>query len=193
MTMPTIESFSATLNARWDASLRANPTDNIAIPAMGLCGEASEAAAEVMMASGRASEHFKKYIRDGAPIVANLALAYELGDVLHYWCRLVHLTGYSPSEIMHLNEVKLEARRAARQPQVRKRRLPKHAKRFPHWTFRSLREFQAQKRRDFKALKAAVDRMKMGVAFVPGYVPHWQQLERDIKRIGEAMHHRSWK
>lgn len=99
----TLDEFSRNLNARWDAKLRDNPVENIAIPALGLVGEA-----------GEVSEHFKKHIRDGAPIEGNMSLAFELGDVLHYWCRLVKLTGYTPAEIMSLNEAKLEARRAAK-------------------------------------------------------------------------------
>lgn len=110
----TIQDFSDKLNARWNEKLRSNPVENIAIPAMGLCGEAAEVASEIMMASGRASEHFKKHIRDGHPIQRNNLLALELGDVLHYWCRLAALAGYSPAELMQMNEDKLEAKRLAK-------------------------------------------------------------------------------
>lgn len=99
--VPTINQFSDKLNTIWDAKLRPNQAENIAIPALGLVGE-----------SGEVSEHFKKHIRDGAPIVGNTELALELGDVLHYWCRLVHMAGYSPGEIMRMNEEKLAKRRA---------------------------------------------------------------------------------
>jgi NTP pyrophosphatase (non-canonical NTP hydrolase) len=99
----TLQQFSDRLNAIWDARLRENPAENIAIPALGLVGEA-----------GEVSEHFKKHIRDGKPIVDNIELAYELGDVLHYWCRLAKLAGYTPGEIMSLNEAKLAMRRKAR-------------------------------------------------------------------------------
>lgn len=114
MTYPIdqLQLFSDRLNERWDSRLRSVPAENIAIPAMGLCGEAAEVAAEVMMASGRASEHFKKHIRDGKAIVGNLELGYELGDVLHYWCRLTHLAGFTPGQIMAMNEFKLAKRRA---------------------------------------------------------------------------------
>lgn len=106
----TIQQFSDRLNAIWDAKLRANPVENIAIPALGLCGEAAETATEVMMACGRASEHFKKNIRDGKPL-HNMELAKELGDVLHYWCRLTKLAGFTPADIMLVNEAKLAERR----------------------------------------------------------------------------------
>lgn len=99
--LDSLELFSGKLNANWDARLRPTNSENIAIPALGLVGEA-----------GEVSEHFKKHIRDGAPIVRNEALALELGDVLHYWCRLTYLAGYTPQEIMRMNEEKLTARRA---------------------------------------------------------------------------------
>jgi NTP pyrophosphatase (non-canonical NTP hydrolase) len=97
----TIDEFSNALNTIWDAKLRANQSENIAIPALGLVGEA-----------GEVSEHFKKHIRDGAPIVGNIELAKELGDVLHYWCRLTKLAGFTPADIMRINEEKLAQRRA---------------------------------------------------------------------------------
>ncbi len=97
----TIQAFSGRLNAIWDAKLRANAAENIAIPALGLVGEA-----------GEVSEHFKKHLRDGRPIIGNMELAAELGDVLHYWCRLTHLAGFYPADIMRMNEEKLAKRRA---------------------------------------------------------------------------------
>ena len=99
----TLDKFSDDLNKIWEEKLRDNPVENIAIPALSLVGEA-----------GEVSEHFKKHIRDGKPIQNNPDLALELGDVLHYWCRLVYLTGYTPAEIMLLNQVKLAERRKAR-------------------------------------------------------------------------------
>lgn len=99
----TLQQFSDRLNAVWEAKLRENPVENIAIPALGLVGEA-----------GEVSEHFKKHIRDGKPIKGNVELAYELGDVLHYWCRLAYLCDLTPEVIMQLNEAKLAARRAAK-------------------------------------------------------------------------------
>lgn len=98
----TIDQFHEALNRGWDERLRGSGAD-IAIPALGLAGEAGEVV-----------EHYKKHIRDGAPIFRKHSLALELGDVLHYWCRLVYLAGFTPSEIMELNEAKIAARRAAK-------------------------------------------------------------------------------
>lgn len=104
-----IDGFSRRLNMIWDYKLRETHLEDVAIPALGLVGEA-----------GEVSEHFKKYIRDGKPIKDNTELALELGDVLHYWCRLVHLAGFDPAEIMALNESKLAMRRAEKAAGKRK-------------------------------------------------------------------------
>jgi hypothetical protein len=99
----TLARFSYELNNHWRRSTKTD-RDKLIIAAMGMSGEA-----------GEVLEHFKKHIRDGAPISGNRELALELGDVLHYWCRLVHETGYTVDQIMQMNVDKLEARRAARE------------------------------------------------------------------------------
>lgn len=97
----TVDYFSAWVRDSWEQRARGDIRD-YAIPALGLVGEA-----------GEVSEHFKKYIRgDGAHPLDDAALLLELGDVLHYWCRLCQLTGTTPAEIMALNIAKCEARYA---------------------------------------------------------------------------------
>lgn len=118
----TIQEFSDRLNTIWDARLRANEAENIAIPALGFAGEVAEVnellpaevGRQMSVYAGRTTEHFKKYIRDGKPIVGNMELAKEMGDALHYWCRLAYLAGFTPADIMRINEEKLAARRAAK-------------------------------------------------------------------------------
>jgi len=108
MSEDTLADFSARLNLIWEEKRYEHThSENIAIPALGLVGEAGETV-----------EHFKKYIREGKPIVGNVDLAYELGDVLHYWCRLAYLAGLSPKQIMDLNEAKLAKRRAEKAAQA---------------------------------------------------------------------------
>jgi NTP pyrophosphatase (non-canonical NTP hydrolase) len=98
---PTLTGFSAWVGYNWDAKMRGDSRD-MAIPAMGLMGEA-----------GEVGEHFKKFIRgDGVHPIANEALTLELGDVLHYWCRLCQLSGNDPHEVMRLNMEKCEKRYA---------------------------------------------------------------------------------
>lgn len=94
-----LEDFSAELNARWD---KVDHPNGVAIASLGLCGEA-----------GEVSECFKKHLRDGRPVAGDPELALELGDVLHYWCRLAYLAGYTPAEIMLLNQAKVLQKREA--------------------------------------------------------------------------------
>lgn len=60
----------------------------------GLCGEA-----------GEASEHFKKWIRDGK--LNRVAAGIELGDVLAYLTWLAKTLGYSLEDIAEMNYEKL--------------------------------------------------------------------------------------
>lgn len=97
----TVDYFSAWVRDSWEQRARGDIRD-YAIPALGLVGEA-----------GEVSEHFKKYIRgDGERPSDNAALVLELGDVLHYWCRLCQLAGVSPGYVIARNVLKCEARYA---------------------------------------------------------------------------------
>lgn len=118
MTEYTIQEFSDKLNAYWDEREQgARRVQDVAIPALGLVGEASEVTehlpgTDLTVLCAKTAEQFKKHIRDGKPLEDNIELAFEFGDVLHYWCRLVRLAGFTPGEIMELNEAKLAKRRA---------------------------------------------------------------------------------
>lgn len=102
----TLEVFSHDLNAEWNRSGK-SPRDKLVVAAMGMSGEA-----------GEVLEHFKKYIRDGKSVYLNREVALELGDVLHYWCRLVYETGFTVEEVMKMNVEKLEARRATKEAEA---------------------------------------------------------------------------
>lgn len=69
--------------------------------ALGLCGEAGEAADKI-----------KKLHRDGATDETLMGLALELGDVLWYLTRQANRAGFSLYEIMGLNIQKLQSRHA---------------------------------------------------------------------------------
>ena len=66
--------------------------------AMGLTSEAGEVAGKV-----------KKLLRDGKLDVG--ALAYEIGDVFYYLCRLVDSIGYESEDILQINYEKLQQRK----------------------------------------------------------------------------------
>lgn len=65
---------------------------------LGLTSEAGEVAGKI-----------KKIIRDDALDVG--ALAYEIGDVFWYACRLCEAIGYSPSKVLEININKLLKRK----------------------------------------------------------------------------------
>lgn len=105
--MPSeLEQFEAWLEARWgDGGYAKDPTKALAIQALGFAGE-----------TGEVVEHFKKHIRDGAPLHTT-ALLHELGDAFHYWMRLVQAAGFTPEQVLRANIDKLEARDAAKAKQ----------------------------------------------------------------------------
>lgn len=97
----TLERFAEGLNRQWDSNEKHSEHVKMVIAAMGMAGEA-----------GECLEHFKKHIRDGKPVNDNMDLAYELGDLIHYWCRCVRATGFSIEDILMMNVEKLRERRA---------------------------------------------------------------------------------
>lgn len=72
--------------------------------ALGLCGEAGEAA-----------EKIKKYFRDG--VLDNAAVVKELGDVLFYVTALANHLGYDLQIVMDRNVEKLNSRKQRNQLQ----------------------------------------------------------------------------
>lgn len=103
-----LDAFAKWLDVRWgDGGYSKDPTKAIAVQALGLAGE-----------TGEVIEHFKKHIRDGAPLHTT-PLKLELGDAFHYWMRLVQAAGFTPSEVMAANIQKLEARDLAKTMQAR--------------------------------------------------------------------------
>lgn len=80
-------------------------SENLAIAALGLAGEA-----------GEVTDHFKKIIRDyGAdpsayPVHKREELKLEFGDQFHYFIRLMTWAGFTLPEIMAANMDKLDAR-----------------------------------------------------------------------------------
>ena len=97
--------FAAWVNHRWDTDTKyaGRPREELAIVALGLAGE-----------TGESIEHIKKFLRgDGDPVNYEKFIL-EMGDVLHYWMRLVHLIGVSHTEVIEGNLSKLEARDRAK-------------------------------------------------------------------------------
>lgn len=98
--VPTIEQFARWVELGWTRKIgnEADDQREIAVMALGLAGE-----------TGEVIERIKKEIRGDGPLdVAKLKL--ELGDVLHYLCRIASRYGLSMNDVMLANVAKIEAR-----------------------------------------------------------------------------------
>lgn len=99
-----LKAFMEWVYHRWFADPHHN---DLAVMALGLCGEA-----------GEASEHVKKQLRDrtGKHIFDRQAFLLEMGDTLNYWCALALYYDISVEEIMLANIDKCETRNASDNP-----------------------------------------------------------------------------
>jgi NTP pyrophosphatase (non-canonical NTP hydrolase) len=100
----TVENFSDWVEAGWTRKVE-SPDDSLrelAIMTLGLVGEA-----------GEVSEHIKKNIRGDGPVNRS-ELTLELGDVLHYLCRIARTYRIELGDIMRANIDKIERRRGQR-------------------------------------------------------------------------------
>jgi hypothetical protein len=106
--------FEDWVDERWNGPVQIKSREWL-IAALGLGGESAEVLGgllDMLLATGRASEHLKKHYRDGKH--PGEALKLELGDALHYLVVLAHSYGWSLRDLMHANMKKLEARDARR-------------------------------------------------------------------------------
>jgi len=100
----SLDNFAEWCKAGW--TRRADtPHDHLrelSVMALGLAGE-----------SGEVIEHIKKEIRGDGPLDKQ-KLKLELGDVLHYACRIALEYGITMNDVMVSNIEKIEARRGNR-------------------------------------------------------------------------------
>lgn len=92
----TIDEFFAWTNDRWQG-YRRDDLEQMYIITAGLAGE-----------TGEVIEILKKRVRDGKFDRDDLIL--ELGDVVHYWCRILNRFDITPDQVFAANVAKLEAR-----------------------------------------------------------------------------------
>jgi len=91
----TLNEFYQWTNDRWkDAPKKRSELEIMYIITAGLAGE-----------TGEVIELLKKNVRDQKLNLEDLKL--ELGDVLHYWCRIASRFGMTPEEIILANVAKL--------------------------------------------------------------------------------------
>jgi NTP pyrophosphatase (non-canonical NTP hydrolase) len=96
----TIDNFADWTESGW--SSKGDRDRDLTIMALGLAGE-----------TGETVDIIKKYIR-GSGDVNRTNLILEMGDVLHYWCRLARHFDLDIGDIMRDNIAKIEGRRGTR-------------------------------------------------------------------------------
>lgn len=91
--------------------------DQIAITALGLAGESAEVMEKLttglstMFGAGKHAERIKKVTRGDHPKAHHdIAVAHELGDILFYVSNQARLHGFTLTDIMNFNTVKLAGR-----------------------------------------------------------------------------------
>jgi NTP pyrophosphatase (non-canonical NTP hydrolase) len=104
----TLANFADWVEAGWTRKVN-TPQDSLrelAVMTLGLAGE-----------TGEVIEPIKKEIRGDGPLDKG-KLKLELGDVLHYLCRIATHYDISMDDVMHANIEKIEARRGTRKWEV---------------------------------------------------------------------------
>lgn len=99
-----IATFSKWVRRGWTRPAN-TPQDNqreLVVMTLGLNGE-----------TGEVTELIKKEIRGDGPLDRE-KLKLELGDVIHYWCRIADVYGLGVNDILQANIDKIEARRGKR-------------------------------------------------------------------------------
>jgi NTP pyrophosphatase (non-canonical NTP hydrolase) len=99
-----IEDFATWVEAGWTRKVAGEVDElrELAVMTLGLPGEV-----------GEVIEHIKKEMRGDGPL-DRLKLQLELGDVLHYLCRIASHYGLNMEAVMQANVEKIEARRGKR-------------------------------------------------------------------------------
>lgn len=108
----TLENFADWVETGWTRKNDA-PADavrELAVMTLGLSGEVDEVIAEIRKSTGGVTELIKKEIRGDGPLDRQ-KLKLELGDVLHYLCRIAKHYEIDVGEVMRSNIAKIEARR----------------------------------------------------------------------------------
>jgi NTP pyrophosphatase (non-canonical NTP hydrolase) len=96
----SLDNFADWVSLGWTG--KREPLRDLAVMTLGLVGEA-----------GEVTELIKKEIRGDGPL-NHRELTLELGDVLHYLCRIAQEYNISMNEVMVSNMEKIEGRRGKR-------------------------------------------------------------------------------
>lgn len=115
----TLETFAWWVKDGWTrkSETEQDQVRELAVMALGLTGEVDEVIAEIRKATGGVTERIKKEIRGDGPLDKG-KLKLELGDVLHYLCRIATHYDIGVGDVMRANIEKIEARRGKRKWEV---------------------------------------------------------------------------
>lgn len=104
----TLETFAWWVKDGWTRKVDSEQDQvrELAVMSLGLAGE-----------TGEVIEHIKKEIRGDGPLDKE-KLKLELGDVLHYLCRIATHYDIGVGDVMRANVEKIEARRGKRKWEV---------------------------------------------------------------------------
>lgn len=92
--MTNIDDFADWTATTW---ISGDNPNSLAIMSLGLAGE-----------TGEALEHIKKRLRDNK--WDEDAFIKEMGDVVHYWAKILNHFGISPSYVLAMNQEKIKSR-----------------------------------------------------------------------------------
>jgi NTP pyrophosphatase (non-canonical NTP hydrolase) len=104
LSVPTLDEFSDWVEAGWTRKVDTPQDDlrELTVMVFGLAGEV-----------GEVIEPIKKEVRGDGPLDRD-SLKLEIGDVLHYLCRIAKRYDIKMSDVMIENIRKIEARRGKR-------------------------------------------------------------------------------
>lgn len=110
-----IEEFADWVELGWTRKVdcEQDGVRELAVMALGLSGEIGEVVGEIVVHGSHITERIKKEIRGDGDLDRS-KLKLELGDVLHYLCRIASHYEIGMQDVMRANVDKIEARRGKR-------------------------------------------------------------------------------
>jgi NTP pyrophosphatase (non-canonical NTP hydrolase) len=115
----TLENFAQWVETGWTRKVGtvADEVRELSVMTLGLSGEIGEVLGELVISGSHVTERIKKEIRGDGPVDTE-KLKLELGDVLHYLCRIASAKGIDMGDVMRANIEKIEARRGKRKWEI---------------------------------------------------------------------------
>lgn len=64
---------------------------------------------------------------------------------------------------------------------------------YPYWVYPTRRAFHLAKRAHARAVKRALEDLRLGIAFVPGFYEHWEPMMKHFRALTDGMRPENWK